>query len=136
MFSHCHNFLILSNSALSLLSLTAMLFTWSCQFKNLYQYLHKDILPSLMDLTFFLLSLIFISSGSAVIGDLKITSSWFSRLSEILFELSLLFKCFTSMNSLIRFFPGLYEKCFYRQQSHAFIDIIFFLNPYLHKKKN
>ena len=44
----------------------------------------------------FPLSLIFVSSRSTFLGDLKITSSVFSTLREILFALNQLFKCFIS----------------------------------------
>ena len=56
----------------------------------------------------FPLILIFISSGSNFLGDLKITSSVFSTLTEILFALNQLSKCFLSrLTSLLRFFTHL-----------------------------
>ena len=62
-----------------------------------------------MDIAFFPVSLILISSDSTFLGDLKITSLVFLTLSEILFALNQLFNCFISwLTSLFRFFTDLF----------------------------
>ena len=63
---------------MALLSFTAMLFTYHVS-EKIYQFLHQDILLSLMD-TVFPVSLILISSDITFLGDLKITSSVLSTL--------------------------------------------------------
>ena len=114
---------MLGNNALALLSFTAMLFTWSCQCKNLSIYIPRYF-TEFDGYNLFLLSLIFISFRSTFLGDLKITSSVFSTLREILFALKQLFKCFISwLICLFRFFTDLYEKDFYHQQSDLLCSI-------------
>ena len=69
------------------LSFTAMLFTWSCKCKNLSR-LTRSYFTKFDGYDLFPVSLILISSESIFLGDLKITSSNFSTLSEISFALN------------------------------------------------
>ena len=101
---------MLSNNTLALLSFTAMLFTWSCQCKNL-SILTQRYFTEFDGYSLFPVSLILISSDSTFLGDLKITSLVFSTLSEILFGLNQLFICFISLlTSLFRFFTDLWKR--------------------------
>ena len=78
-----------------------------------------------MDVAFFPVSLILISSESTFLGDLKVTSLVFSILSETLFALNQIFKCFISwMTSLFRFCTDLlYEINLYHKQRDALYSI-------------
>ena len=73
----------------------------------------------------FPLSLIFISCRSNFFGDLKITSSVFLILREILFALNQLFKCFTSRLTRLFIFlqTYLYKKDLYYHQSDVLCSI-------------
>ena len=70
-----------------------MLFTWSCQCKNLSIFIPRYF-TEFDGYNPFPLRLIFISSRSTFLGDLNITSSDFSTLGEILFALNQLFQVF------------------------------------------
>ena len=85
-----------------------MLFTWSCQCKNL-SILTPRYFPEFDGYSLFPVSLILISSDSTFLGDLKITSSVLSALSELAYlDFSLTY---------------LYERDQYHQQSDVLCSI-------------
>ena len=94
---------------MSLLSFTAISFFLSFRCKNL-SILTPRCFNEFDKYSLFPRSLVLISSGSTFIGDLKITCSVFSILSEILFAFNYLFNCFLSwFTSLFRFFTELFS---------------------------
>ena len=101
-----------------------MLLTWSCQYKNLSIFRPRYFIE-FVGQNLFPLSLIFISSKSTFLGDLKSNSSVFYLLGEILFGLNQLFKFFIShwLAYLDFLHTYLYEKDLYHQQSEALCSI-------------